>query len=218
MLSINHLFNEFFYGVTEIDESSFTPFNIGRNDNLLIDEGFVYFLLEGTIAEYRHAHHQHQVINVYRMHHFDQIGVYELFYPSQNKISYKAITECLVYALAKDLFMELMQKNHEFHQRVLINLINRQSFIAQHYIDLISLSVKERVKHFISFTIDSRYLEQHEQFVVADSHQVMADTLGCNIRSVHRALKSLAKENTIDIVNGKVTISKIQHQKCAVAL
>ena len=216
ILSQNHLFNEFFYGVRELDDSQFTPVNKSVGEILTPDEDYIYYLVEGSVAQYYHTQHEYSVTNPYRMHYFDLIGVYEMYYPSQIKIVYKAVTDCMLFAMSKSFFMELMKNNREFHQRVLINLINRQSFIAQHYKSLISITVEERVKKFIGFTIDTRYFEEHETFTISDSHQIMADSLGCNIRSVHRALKTLKRKNLIDIVGGKVTISKIQHQKCTV--
>lgn len=204
--------NDLFYGVTEISADDFTIITKTTGETFKMDDQ-VFFLIEGTVANY-YTYPDNLTINPYRMHYFDLIGVYEMFYPSQIQMTYKAATDVTMMGLDKDAFVSLTQDNHSFYERVLIQLINRESFMADHYMNLIQKNVDERLIKFVAFSVDIRYFDTHEIFTILDSHQMIADSLGVNIRSIHRALKKLVEEGLIFLVDGKIRINKIQYQKC----
>lgn len=210
--SINHQFNDLFYGVAQLTEENFSTHLLHADTKLDTTEDEVYFLIDGTLSLYHH--NDGLVSNPYRMHHFDLIGIYELFYPSAIQTEYRAITDCEIAALDRQLFVKLTKEYPAFYERVLVQLINRQSMIATHYIRLINSPVIDRIAQFIAFAIDLRYFEKNETFVLLDSHQVIADSVGCNIRSIHRGIKTLKDGGYIDIVGGKVTINRVQYLKC----
>lgn len=212
-LTQNQQFHDFFYHVQDIHPELFTTVSKEANSTFLVPEESIYFLVDGTVAQYYH-YNNGVITNPFRMHHFDLLGVYEMFYAIQPTVKYRTATRCVLLEMNRQLFMTMAQDQKELYQRVLIHLINRQSFISQYYMTLIQNSVVDRLKQFVGHSVDTRFFDYQDRFVILDSHQLMADTLGCNIRSIHRSLKTLQKEGYLDLDAGKISINSIQLQKC----
>ena len=116
-----------------------------------------------------------------------------------------ALTDCELFVLTKEHFLEMIKNNSEVALEIIEHLAQRLHYKAVMAAEISSENPEHRLLKLIDYNVKFFKLKKEKDgFRIRLTRQQMADLTGLRVETVIRALKSLEKKNQIKIVDGKV--------------
>lgn len=116
-----------------------------------------------------------------------------------------ALTDCELFVLTKEHFLEMIKNNSEVALEIIEHLAQRLHYKAVMAAEISSENPEHRLLKLIDYNVKFFKLKKEKDgFRIRLTRQQMADLTGLRVETVIRALKSLEKKNLIKIVDRKV--------------
>ncbi|MXN91427.1 cyclic nucleotide-binding domain-containing protein [Flavobacterium sp. Sd200] len=116
-----------------------------------------------------------------------------------------AITDTQVYALAKEVFFELLLQNPQVHLSITENLAQRLYFKSVMASEISSQEPEHRILKLIDYFKENvNRLKPSDKYKVELTRQQIADLTGLRVETVIRSIKALEKKGLLIIEDRKV--------------
>ena len=116
-----------------------------------------------------------------------------------------ALTDCELFVLAKERFLEMVKTDNEVSMRIIEHLAQRLHYKSVMAAEISYEEPEHRLLKLIDYSVKFFELKkENEGFRIDLTRQQMADLTGLRVETVIRAIKSLEKKNQIKIINRKV--------------
>lgn len=198
-------------GIENFDLFKLEKFNEGSviiKNNDLIDKA--YFLLEGSCSVELPTNIGIK-IKSFTFEAFDLIGFIE-FITNQSRYaaSVTCNTDCVFLSISGPDIMRLFTKYPAFERSVLIKIVERNFKKMELQIVQAGKTIEEKLIFYVTSMIPTNYFSKNKQFVLLEKRVDIATTLGCDVRSISRAITSLKSKNFITIHKQRICIDEKQ--------
>ena len=117
----------------------------------------------------------------------------------------EAITDCSVFKLPKESFINLLEKHPKIHMQITRTLANRLHFKAIMASEISSQDPRHRILRLLDYLKQSVLKNKTPfSFQVDLTRQQLADLTGLRVETVIRVIKDLEKKGELKIKNRKV--------------
>jgi len=186
-----------------------------KNDVLLKKDEeikFVYILYSGTlrvINEFSNG----SIYGFANIDSIDFIGALEIL-AEEPKIActVEAITDGAALRVSKEDFLEWFNKDIEF-SRILAKILAKKFYptISRNGAVFMNSAMYSLAGFIIKSVKDN--INQGKVGFITTKRQHIADELGISLRTVYRLIKELKEDNLIQVIKGKIYVTKDQYEK-----
>lgn len=171
----------------------------------------VFFVLKGQVTgvEYKKPGNMYSFMDFTKM---NVLGDFEAFGDiPQYDITLCAMEDCMLLKLSTKSFLNWVRHDENALFLRLNNII--RTVTAERRLDreYLFLGCKERLMLYLIRLYEKNNIDISKCVKVEKTQAELADKVGFNIRSVQRSVATLAKENLITMLNGKIHISYEQY-------
>lgn len=116
----------------------------------------------------------------------------------------EAITDTEIYALHKDAFFDMLNRQPDVNIDISVTLSQRLYFKSIMASEISSHDAEHRIIKLIDYFKEIVGMKPEDKYRVSLTRQQIADLTGLRVETVIRAIKSLEKKEALRIVSGKI--------------
>ena len=129
-----------------------------------------------------------------------------------SSVTIETITECLVITFSLEDFERWISEDIHFLRLLCQNVAHKLYSASYKRGERQYYSVRYVVLRYL-IDLSKNDLLENERIVLTFTRQFMAEELGLTTKTLNRTIRELKEDTLIDIVKGKVAITKEQHHK-----
>lgn len=132
------------------------------------------------------------------------LGEPPLFIGKPYPANAEALTDAEVYALPKDAFFDMLQRNPDVNLGISVTLSQRLYFKSIMASEISSQDAEHRIIKLIDYFKEIVGLKPDDKYKVSLTRQQIADLTGLRVETVIRSIKNLEKKGSLTITSGKI--------------